>query len=243
MEALSAKPAFSGDPLGVEEPQRPFRVSGLLALLFGGISFSALFSTNLLFLPALAVLFAVIALRPERDPNVRPVGRSLAWIGATLALFFAGWSIAHHTIRTRFLATEGQHVARNWLGVLASGQPELAHELTLTAGARQFESMSLEEYYAGDTHLSDPYRQFLTQPPVVAILNTGDSLQWKFVGIVTEGRTYGADHVQLRFEELSGTIDRPLHISVERGPEEDGKVQWRVTNFAFVDEASRTRTP
>lgn len=238
MDALSAKPAFSGDPLGVEEPQRPFRVSGLLALLFGGISFSALFSTNLLFLPALAVLFAVVALRPERDPNVRPVGRSLAWTGATLALFFAGWSIAHHTIRTRFLASEGQHVARNWLAVLASGQPELAHELTLAAGARQFESMSLEEYYAGGTHLSNAYREFLTQPPVEAILNTGDSLQWKFVGIVAHGRTYGADHVQLRFEELSGTIDQPLHITLERSPEEEGTVQWHVRNFNFVEKAA-----
>lgn len=235
MDALSAKPVFSADPLGVEEPQRPFRVSGLLALLFGAISFSTLFSTNLLFLPALTLLFALVALRPNRDPTVQPVGRSLAWIGIVLALFFSGWSIAQHTMRTRYLAAEGEQVARNWLAVLASGQRELAHELTLPAGARQFESMSLVEYYAGENQTSEPYREFVTLPPVREVSGTGDSLQWEFRGIIAEGRTYGADRVLLRFEEATGTIAKPLNITVERSPVHEGEAQWRVVDFAFVD--------
>lgn len=242
MDALSAKePVFSGNPLGVEEPQRPFRVSGLLALLFGLLSFSALFSMGLLFLPALAILFALFAFRPERDPNVRPVGRSLAMFGVTLALFFGGWSIAHSTIRTQYLAAEGQHVARNWIAVLASGQAELAYELTLPAELRQFESMSLAEYYAKDPEASEKFQGFITTAPVQTILNSGDSLQWEFVGIVTRGRRYESEQIVLRFEDSSGTIDKPLDIVVERTPQETGPVQWHVSDFVFADTLSESR--
>ncbi|WP_164102192.1 hypothetical protein [Candidatus Laterigemmans baculatus] len=252
MDSLPARPVFSDSSLGPEEPQRPFRVSGLLSLLFGLISVGVLASTVLLFLPLIAILFALFAFRPSRDPSVVPAGRMLAVAGASLAIFFGGWALAQRMVQTRYMSDDGETFARNWLAVLEAGQRELAFELTLPPNERQLESMSLVEFYQTDTPALENFKGFTAQDVVQAILAADAPLEWELVDRSGPVRYEEAEMIILQFRDRSEQVPQAINVALLRIPplpqdeatrgfyEEDDPatadlVQWHVFNIRYAD--------
>lgn len=246
MSTTTTSPVFTErEPVDVEL-ERPFRPSSILALLLGLLSASMVASPNLVFIPILAVAISVFALRPARQANVKPSGRSLAWLGMILAFFFAAWSVSYFTIRYQQLTSAAQTFAIDWLELLNRGEKELAFELSQTPSMRQVDNMALKEFYSQESEPNRPnferYDSFLRFQAVSAILAAETKPKWEYVETSSIYRQYEGEYVVLNLKDTTNTI-RPITVIMGRLPtiNDQGELdlnaprQWFAKSVSFTD--------
>lgn len=239
MTTTTTQPVFTDTELPSEESVGPFRPSGLLCLFLGIVSASALASTSLLIIPAIAVLVGLFALRPARDQSLPPSGRGIAILGIGVALFFTSWSWSYFNAKTNFLVQDGRTFAVQWLETLRHGPVEYAFELTQPKGARQMESMPLEQYYTLENQI--PFEQFDTfrrGDAVSAVKSATTDPVWKLDKVVGGYQSYNSEYIILSLVDTTATVS-PVLIVLCGTPTLDslGKpdptepVQWHVSEF------------
>jgi hypothetical protein len=228
--AKKLSPVFSGDQLDSElTPPGPLRLSGIVALVLGLLSISALAGTAMLGVPLLGVLVGLFALRPDQNAEARTGGRLPALIGLVLSLFFGSWGGAHHATRHHFVTAEAERFGLEWLTLLSEGRKEVAHELTQPAGSRQIHAVPLEAYYAQQVDPTSPFQEFLANGPVESILKAGDRCRWELVEVVQRRVHSDRENLVLRFRDRSGAVshavDLPMHRFKEGGAD---RVEWMI---------------
>lgn len=240
MSTTTPRPVFTDTELPSEEPTSPFRPSGLVSLFFGVISAAALASVTLLIIPAVGVLFGLFAVRPTKDPSLKPGGRAFAVLGIGLSIFFAGWSWSYFQAEKSFLVNDGKQFALDWLSTLRHGQVEFAFELTQAKPARQLDTMPLSQYYTPENEMAfEKFESFTTGPSVKAIMQAEKDPDWQLVSVVDHFTRYQAEHVSLAFEDKSGALGPVLVVlccspalDSSGKPDPSKPYEWHVSDFA-----------
>ena len=128
-----------------EEVTQPLRVSGFLSVLFALVGIMAFAVPLMVLLPLIGLAFALFGLRRFSGPV--PVGYGAAALGLVLCLFIGSCAFFLHFIRDMSLASQAEYFARQYVGLVARGESELALELKKAPINRFLSDMPLEQYY------------------------------------------------------------------------------------------------
>ena len=241
MTTTTTQPVFTDTELPAEELSGPFRPSGLLCLILGIVSASALASPSLLIIPVVAILIGVFALRPARDRSLPPSGRGLAVLGIGTALFFASWSWSYFNAKTNFLVQDGRSFAVQWLETLRHGPTEYAFELTQLKAARQMESMPLEQYYTPENQMQfEQFDAFINGPAVSAVTSATTDPVWELDKVVSSYQIHQSEYIAFSFVDTTETVEpilivlccSPVFDSLGK-PDPTKPVEWHVAEFSF----------
>lgn len=234
MVEAPVQPVFSTESMADELPaDRPVRISGFLALGLGILSGCVVFSMVFLPLPILTLIVAGIALRPSARGV--PVGRSAAYAGAVLAIFFGSWGWSQVITRNKALQQQATRFAQDWLAILQQGDAELALELTQPPEMRLSEEMPLDVFYQQNETAQENLQGFSERPLVPIVLAGGESLRWELAERPIVTRQKSGDEVIVRLKETTGTIDGMVQIDLRRLPDaatEAAGGEWYVGDFA-----------
>lgn len=242
MNANMKTTIFSDNEHLGDEIERPFRPSGLVALLLGVVSAGAVATMQMIVVPILAVAIACYALRPAKGAHVQPAGRGLAVVGMCLALLFGSWGYGYFKVRESQLASGSAVFAENWLNVLGEGKREIAYELTQPRHQRQIQNMPLKTYYGlNNPEVHQQYEQFMSQEAPQSVFDAKGKPKWRAAGVTNIYRLYDQDYVSMRMIDTTGAISRPVVVTICRSPwiEQDGSVdwdkprQWHIRDVAF----------
>lgn len=218
----------------------PLRWSGMVALVLGVLSFTAVVAVQMVFVPAAAILCGVFALRPHRGPT--PVGTRPAVLGLILASGFTVCGLMLPWLKHNHLASEAEHFSRQYLQLVTAGDLPFAMELRLPPGQRQMPDTDLDAYYkrldatSGDEKIAG-YAAFVKQTEEGVfgeISQHGDSLQWELVKPPATYQEFSAQRALTIWRDRSGKVTRDVAIELQWHPREDGRAEWAVTEFRFV---------
>ena len=211
---------------------RPMRVSGLLALLLGLFSFTALFGAPMMIVPVLAIVAGLVALRPYT--GLEPTGYRMAKVALVLATLFGVWGTATRQFKHRTLADQANGFAIRWLELLAQGDIEVALELKKYPAQRQSATMSLPEYYRSSTEGTAFLQEFRENDTAVQLIDAGDTVRWEPFRATESYQFNGRQLTTTYWKDQTGSVNTPIRLTMEYlPPTADTPAQWLVDNVSF----------
>ncbi|MGV3484360.1 MAG: hypothetical protein ACO1RT_08075 [Planctomycetaceae bacterium] len=238
--SIFATPAMSaeGEP-AVELEVAPVRLSGLIALGLGLLSFVAVLGAPLIIVPIVAAAFALFALRPY--PGERPVGIVAAWIGLFCAVMFGVWGISERHFKDKAMGAQATRFAGEWLRLVGQGDLELALELQVHPSRRQPESMPLADYYQRSTAGIDLLKQFKEQEVMPRLIELGTRPQWQPARAPKVYTLYGRELTQTVWRDTTGSYPQLIKIVLEYLPQQSSTTaQWKIELVSdFLDDSDR----
>jgi hypothetical protein len=159
----------------------------LVALVLGVLSPAAIVGPLLWFVPVLAVVVALIALRQIARSEGQFTGWYLALFGLLAAIFFGMAGPARTMSRRHILEERSARFAEKFIDLLRHNQPWSAYQLTLPAGTRKPEASTQTEPSEKDEQNKKHYDEFLKLDPIKNLLHAGAAAkaEWepaRFVG-------------------------------------------------------------
>ncbi|TWT98929.1 hypothetical protein [Neorhodopirellula pilleata] len=229
--AIPRMGAEAGYQLVSEEDVPPLRASGIVCLILGMLSFWAPIAWQMLVIPALAIVFGVIAMR--KWGNVRPAGTSAAVIGLLLASGFGTAGVMIPAMKQQTLGKQAEYFAREFLELCGNGEKELALELQKPVQNRQLGTMDLEKAYSEDEVASQQMEE-ASGGIIDNVMEAGPDIEWKLAQPVDVFVKYGVEKADTYWIDPSGKIDQKIQILLEWHPDETNNTgQWHVSLFQF----------
>lgn len=220
----------------VDETVPPLRFSGYVCLILGLASVFALVGPAALVIPALAILFGLVALR--RYPDEVPAGLKPARVGLVLALAFGSCGFFIPVMKNYTLGSQAEKFARYYIEMIARGEDEFAMELRKTYNNRFPPTMPLKAYYAqnelseSEEHLS-PFEEFKRSEVNAAIRRRGPGAEWELKRPPRVHVHYGQVKAELIFVDPTGQVESEIYISLDYNIDKRGDGQWNVERSMF----------
>jgi len=225
----------------VADQQVPsLRWTGIAAVFFGCISFTAVVAWQMLVIPVVAIVLGVIALRPHRGP--KPVGTRPAVLGLMLACGFGACGLMLPWLKHNYMASEAVHFSRQFLQLVSAGDLPFVMEMHRSPNQRQMPETDLDDYYqrldrtSFDRSIAG-FADFVQQTEAGAfseIRQYGDSLEWELARPPEFYQKYSTERALTVWRDRSGKLDREVVIELLWHPGEDDQAQWSVKQFEFV---------
>jgi len=233
----SSSPAFSTPAMTAEGEMAmlidspPIRMTGFIALLLGLISFAAVLGQPLLVFPVLAIVLALIALRPYSGP--RPTGYLAASIGLFCAILFGSWGITERALKLKFMGDHATVFAADWLDLLARGEVEMAAQLQTDPTQRQPDSMPLTEFYRDSEQGKQSMASFRENTNISSIIYASTAAKWKLARGPAYFTDYGRQITATGWKDEAGIVDKIIKIEMEYIPPKNAQpAQWQVTQVS-----------
>lgn len=236
---------FSNSEPVADVIDRPFRPSGLLALLLGALSVTAIFAQTLMLIPVLAILVGLFALRPAT--NAKPVGRLPAMLGILLAVFCLSWSWTFFQNREAELSQHAGQFAKHWLEIVGRGEVEVAYELTKLPDQRQMAGVNLEDFYSmKNPKAFEALDAFSSQGPLLQVQAAGEQADWQFEGVRDVLRVDQQELIYSIFSDRNG-IGPKVEVILSRvppellreieilAPDEPARAEWIIFGIQNAD--------
>ena len=238
--SIFATPAMSaeGQP-ELELNVTPIRLSGIVALALGLLSFTAVLGAPLIIVPVVAVAFAIFAVRPYSGE--RPIGVAAAWVGLFCAILFGVWGVSERQFKERAMGAQATRFAREWLQLAGQGDLELALELQVHPSRRQPESMPLADYYQRSTAGMEMLKQFKEQEMIPTLIELGTRPKWVPAKPPKVYTLYGRELTQTVWRDATGAYPHLVKIVLEylEGKSSD-KAQWKIELVStYMDDSDR----
>tara|TARA_A100001391_G_scaffold163267_1_gene122714 strand:- start:190 stop:909 length:720 start_codon:yes stop_codon:yes gene_type:complete len=217
-----------------EDDVPPFRASGLICLVLGLLSASALVAWQMLILPLAAIAFGVFALRKSDGP--KPAGTTAAVIGLVLASCFGAGGITIPMAKRSTMASQAEYFGREYLELIGRGDVELAAELRKEARNRQVKGMNLREAYRAEqiASASKGEEDQHSNAEQDAIELAGPDIQWELAERPRVYMHYGIERVETIWFDPSGTVKEKVVVELQWSPDEAKNIaNWHVNNFHF----------
>lgn len=245
IDAMSTAVPTMGTESGyaVDEQPSPIRATGFLSAFFGLTSGFCLLGRPLLFLPVLAILFGLIALR-KCDFGV-PVGTFAAKAGLFFAVLFGSAGLAYPLFAHRLVGAEAEQFARDFIGIVSRGDYQMGIELMNPVVERLPREMSLVDHYAPLRAAADPSAEF---PNVVATYDAQSGI-FDLVELGPDVEVYGTRRTRLysRFGKPKVDTywnndvdpfrsDLVVTLSYEPNPRDETKREWFVDDVHFDED-------
>lgn len=227
----------------VEEQPAPIRLTGFLSALLGLASGFCLLGRPLLFLPVLAILFGLIALR-KCDVGT-PIGTLAAKFGLFFAVAFGSAGLVYPLSSQRLVGAEAEQFANDYLYVIARGDFQMAMELGKPWKERLPAKMSLIDHYAPLREAATPTAE---HPNSVALYDQRDGvLELVEMGADIEIFRSRRTRMYSRFGEPridtywncspeSLRTDLIVTLSYEPNPVDSSKREWFVKDLKYDEE-------
>ncbi|TWT55893.1 RnfABCDGE type electron transport complex subunit D [Allorhodopirellula solitaria] len=214
----------------------PFRASGLICLVLGLLSASAMVAWQMLILPLAAIAFGVFALR--KWSGRRPAGTTAAVIGLLLASCFAAGGLTIPLAKHRTMAGQAEYFARQYLELIGRGDTELALELRKQARNRQVESMNLKEAYRRDeVAKTEMEREEEQNMEMDSIQLAGPNIPWELAQTSRVYMHYGQERVETVWIDPTGKIEEKVRVELQWTPDErNGLGNWHVYMLSYYRE-------
>ena len=218
-----------------EQAAAPVRVSGFLCLLFGLLSALALLGRPLLLLPLAAVICGLVALRPA--PGNKPVGTLPAKIGLVLAIGFGFCGFFLPWMKAQTLGSQAAYFARQYIGLVAQDEAEMAMELQRAYLDRHLGSMPLDEFYLRDQDRREALQEFRHGEAYRLIRRAGADADWQLVEPVRVYQEHGHEKASTLWTDGNGTLEAPVYVILAyRIDPETGDGQWHVEGCRLKQE-------
>jgi hypothetical protein len=211
------------------------------SLLVGAASATALVGVPLWIVPLVGILLSCLALvRIDRSAGTL-VGRPLALAGLGLAVCFGTAALAAHLNFQHLTASKAQQVASQWFQALAQGEPEVAHQWTLTPTSRaaQTEGERLKSYYEDDEKNRGQLARFVGQKLIADLLHLGTRAHVEPESTRINRIDDHLSFVSLVYRVTSDEAGKPARFLIELTLEQrviPGRQQprWTVRDWKFV---------
>jgi hypothetical protein len=201
-----------GSP-ALELPVAPIRLSGFVALALGIVSFVGVLGLSLMFVPLLAAVCAVYAVRPYQGD--RPVGVIAGWIGLFCAIMFSVWGTTERHFKSVQMTSQATRYASEWLALLAQNEVELAVELQIDPSRRQPETMPLVDYYQRSPAALEIMKQFNEQETLKRIREAGEKPKWELHRPPLVFVRFGREITETVWKDTTGSVAKPIVIEME----------------------------
>lgn len=167
---------FSEAPNRSEQQPLEYRaISGLaiVALVFGFLSFAALLGPVMWFVPVLAAVLAVTAMRRIKASEGELTGWNIAFLALLLAVLFGVAGPAREISIKYWLRARARFVVDQYLDLLQKGDTYAAHQLTLPGVQRKPRGPGLQKVYETDEELKKRYDEFVATEPAKTMIELG----------------------------------------------------------------------
>jgi len=217
MNAIEHDDALAAELAEYRSPQ-PLAV---LTLIFGLLSFLAVFRTLFWVVPLVAFLLGATALwLLSTDPG--KVGRKAAIWGMALALFFGAWGPGRYFSRQYWLTGQARVFADAWLELVQQKKLREAHQLHGRQEQRATEGVTLDEFYRADKYAQGDFNTFFRTEPLKSFSALADRGQVEFDQIAAYETDPNYDSIAVRYRV---TVDRdgrqytqPIQLVMRREP-------------------------
>ena len=202
------------------------------SLVLGLLSPLALVGMLLLFIPAVGIALAVIALRAIRLSNGDLAGRGAALTGLALCTIFATASPVKSAYTSYCLANASRPIVDAWFDFLRNGEPQKALQLTMPAVHRHELDESLWSYYSDSKENRENLEGFVASAVPRLVLEYGEKCQARFYDVIRVTPGAASDTIEmvyaLTYPDGEGKKSILVAMTVERRPLEGGKIGWRI---------------
>lgn len=158
---------------GFEAQQLRYRAVSKLAvsaLVFGGLSFTALIHPLLWLTPVVALLLCGLALWDIARSDRVLTGRRCAVWGLALAMFFGAAGPAKWAGYRWLIRREARQVADEWWQHIEADEPEKAFQLTVLPHLRQPRDETIWEFYRSNPESAEELHEYVKPESLVRTL-------------------------------------------------------------------------
>jgi hypothetical protein len=171
----------------------------LAALLLGILSGAAIAGPILWFVPVVALVVSLIALKKIRASDRQLSGWHVALLGLLLAIFFGIAGPARTISRIYLLQTRAARFADKFVELLQQHQQLLAFQITLPSGSRKPLAADETDPYAGSPETKKAYDSFLQLPAVQELLAAGSQAKAELLSATLVGSDEFRDDLILKY--------------------------------------------
>jgi len=211
----------------------PYSGWAFAAIALGLLSIAALAGPILWFIPIVAAIVALVALRKIKRADPPLSGRYLALLGLLMALFFAAAGPAHTVTRRYYLETRAVRFAGQFMQLLKQNRRLAAYQLTLPSGLRKPLMVDQTELDTKDPKTLAAYTTFQTEPLIKSLLESDDHVKIELASADLVGSEPGRDDVavsyRLQFPADSAAKSTTVLLDVARTLSYTGHTeQWQI---------------
>jgi hypothetical protein len=220
-----------------EDLYRTWSVPALLTGGIGAVSWVALFSGTLIFVPVLALILALvtwwqIAARPEYW-----LGGRVAWFGVAVAMLSLGVFAGREWSQRSWYFEGARQTAEQWLRYQKEGQPLLAYDLLRKPPKRLLVSDALRELLADNKEEHEKHDKYAHLRIVDLLQQHGPTLAWKLQRISPhldlEFQKYFYVLYQVEYQANQRTETVPVEFVVERALfPGDKETRWTIMSVS-----------
>ncbi len=219
-----------------EENYRTWSVPALLTAGTGSLSWIALFSGTLIFVPILALILGLVTWRQFAARPEHWLGGRAAWFGVVLAALSLGLFAGREWSQRAWLFEGARQTAEQWLRYQKEGQPLQAYELLRRPPQRLFSSEALQELLAENKDEREKHDKYTRLRIVDLVQRVGPTLEWKLTRIAPhmslEHQKYVNVIYQVEYQDNSRMESIPLEFLIERAQfAVDKEPSWKIVGI------------
>ena len=132
----------------------------IVALSLGVASALALAHPLMWWLPPVAALAGVCALRSIGRSKGALTGKGVAFVAICLSVFFAAWALGGTFAGDRIQRNHAKQIAEKWLAIIQDGDYYQAHQWTVSTVTRQRGKISLADFYESNADARQEFQKF-----------------------------------------------------------------------------------
>lgn len=219
-----------------EENYRTWSVPALLTAGIGAVSWIALFSGTLIFVPVLTLILGLVTWRQFAARPEHWVGGRAAWFGVAVAVLSIGLFAGREWSQRSWLFESARQTAEQWLRYQKDSQPLLAYDLFRRPVQRLFAADLMSELLAENKDEREKHNKYIRLRIVDLLQRVGPTLEWKLTRIAPhlqlEHQTYVNVIYQVDYKDNSRTESIPVEFLVERAQFADDKEpRWMIVSI------------
>ncbi len=240
--------AFSADAEAEGERFRSFSRMAGLSIALGLLSSLVLVHPLFLFVPIIATVLAIVALKQIALRPGELTGRPVALCGLILAMFFAGLGPTRAYMAHKLLLDDARRFSDRWVELVREGKLYEAYELHLRPPERQLPGSDFQQYYGilpkviekprmtpmeyslGRLQPRNAILAFYAEAPLKQMVEAGPDAKIAFEEVTSIDRHRGTDIVALRYVMTYNEDGREetirFHIEMRRNYNARSGGQW-----------------
>lgn len=220
-----------------EENYRTWNVPALFTAGIGAVSWVALFSGTLIFVPILALILGLVTWRQFAARPEHWLGGRAAWFGVAVAMLSLGLFAGREWSQRAWLFEGARQTAEQWLGYQKEGQPLLAYELLRRPAQRLFSAEALTELLAENKDDREKHEKYTRLRVIDLLQRVGPTLDWKLTRVAPhtemEHQKYVNVIYQVSYQENSRSESIPLEFVIERAHfPNDKEPSWKIVGVS-----------
>ncbi len=220
-----------------EENYRTWSVPALLTGGIGAVSWIAIFSGTLLFVPLLALLLGLVTWRQLAARPRYWLGARAAWFGVAVAVLSMGLFAGREWSQRAWLLEGARQTSEQWLRYQKEGQPFLAYELFRRPQQRLFSSEALGDLLSENEDERNKHDKYTNQQIVDLLERVGPTLEWQLRKIARDAELERQKFVyvvyQVQYRENNRTESIPVEFTVERALyANDKEPRWMIVSVS-----------